>query len=347
MTSVLIPLHNSASELSLPQASRLMTLAIGHDDRDNTGSNNDSTHHVQMLNLQCNSEGVHWRCIVPLLSQPADRNSWRYALTALAVLIGHYKDDIYTIQHEHNMMHEDHKHNEQTLYEDQQYFGISAHHISDWLVVTVPHMHKSGTHIIITIHPPNPIYSNIKYSRTPSSRPTNTFPLRLIAYENSQIRLQSISAYLSTLGGGYFLCHHLSTALLMAKKQCEVAQLRGDEDMVWRCRINMGYCWFYAGKLKRGRRVVRCVLKEVSGRLKENEDGSLQTDTITDLLSLQMTDYQKKKMCNLTIIKNMCLSALWFADRVQEAKLKEEEDESVTHDDYKRVRVVKDRSTRV
>lgn len=95
----------------------------------------------------------------------------------------------------------------------------------------------------------------------------------------------------------------------MARKQCEVATLRGDEDMLWRCRINMGYCWFYAGKFKRGRGVVKAVLEEVLKRLSDIDD-TLHTDGVDNVPSLQMNINQKNKMCNLTIVKNMCLAAL-------------------------------------
>lgn len=108
----------------------------------------------------------------------------------------------------------------------------------------------------------------------------------------------------------------------------------------------MGYCCFYAGKLKKGRGIVQDVLHEVVEKLNENDDStshSIDANTLSDS-TLQMNDYRKRTMCNLTIIKNMCLSALWFADRVREAKLSEEENGSVTHDDYKRIRVVRDRS---
>lgn len=54
---------------------------------------------------------------------------------------------------------------------------------------------------------------------------------------------------------------------------------------------------------------------------------------------------ENREMCHLSVVENMCRSALWFADRVEEAKLKEGGvDCSVTHDDYKRIRVVRDRS---
>ena len=156
--------------------------------------------------------------------------------------------------------------------------------------------------------------------------------------------------------------------------------------MEWRCRINMGYCCFYAaGRLEKGREVVRAVLTEVLQSLRrENNENNVNgvgdhvnNDIIDERTILQNSTkkngtysglayslhvetndnelYNQKAVenktnvnCNLTVVKNMCLSALWFADRLQEAEWKEQHNNrrfSSTHDDYKRIRIVHDRSS--
>lgn len=358
MTSVLIPLHNSAHVLNASEIAQLLFVAR------NCNSSDDDLG-ISVMNLLCHSEGVLWRGILPLLTGGAsgditkesgvdDSNGWRRAILALAILVGYYEqivssfDDI-NLMKKGQFMKRTSQSILQTGIADKK---LEFHHIFNWLVINFHEndFSTSNSHLVITIYPPNPVYNNSQYSRDPSTRPTNTFTQRLITYENSQIRLQSVSAYLSTLGGGYFLCHHLSTALLLAKRQCTVAKLRGDQDMIWRCRINMGYCWFYAGKFKRGRRVVRSVLSETLTLLRSEDDEAnpqtASTNNPIETSSLTITNDRKKtKMCNISIIRNMSLSALWFADRLEEAKLKEDENESCTHDDYKRIRVVKDRSS--
>lgn len=209
------------------------------------------------------------------------------------------------------------------------------------LTVSIPPNFTQSTNnntlntLLVIILPPNPYRLSVTYSRFPSTHPTSHASILIISHENNLIRLQSVSAYISTLGGGYFLCRHLSTAIVLARKQGALAAMRGDQDMIWRCRINEGYCYLYGGYWKRGRKVVKGVLREVLEKLREKygESAVLLDDFI---------DLEKTEACNLTIVRNMCLSALWFADKIREARLNEEGAHS-THDDFQRIRVVNDR----
>ena len=92
-----------------------------------------------------------------------------------------------------------------------------------------------------------------------------------------------------------------------------------------------------------GKKVVKGVLREVVEKLSEKH--GIVVDGEEDV-SNAFTDVRTKEMCNLKIIKNMCLSALWFAGRIKEAKLNEH-GVHPTHDDFKRIRVVADRSCAV
>ena len=136
------------------------------------------------------------------------------------------------------------------------------------------------------------------------------------------------------------MCKYLSTAVSLARQQCIISLLRGDYELSLKCRINEGYCYIHAGKFKTGRRVIRRVLKDISqlqtkaGIHYNNEEEGL----------LQHTP--ERELGELTIIKNMCHSALRLS-RLAEKKLQEDADSIVstssTHDDYQRIRVARDR----
>mmetsp|Transcript_46857 Transcript_46857/g.98368 ORF Transcript_46857/g.98368 Transcript_46857/m.98368 type:complete len:453 (+) Transcript_46857:1-1359(+) len=247
----------------------------------------------------------------------------------------------------------------------------------DWLIQqhyssrSPPKNEHANIPTILLLLPPNPLHCNFEYySRNPSTAPNSTFALRLIYLENTLIRLTSLSAYISTLGGGFFLCRYLSTAISLARRQCQIALLRGDSDMAMKCRINEGYCYIHAGKCNKGKKVIRRVLNDVTElqarRGLEHENGLLHHTT-------------EKELSELTVIRNMCLSALRFANLVKEAgsSLKEDVVEeqrvssqigtsdgqqggetpasnngltkkiiSTTHDDFQRIRIVQDRKWR-
>ncbi|KAL3809056.1 hypothetical protein ACHAXA_001718 [Cyclostephanos tholiformis] len=245
--------------------------------------------------------------------------------------------------------------------------------------------------IILLLLPPNtPLHDHrgqeneqlryCYYSRTPANAPDNPFALRLLKNENNLIRLSSLSAYISTLGGGFFLCRYLSTAISLARRQCAIALMRNDVMMALKCRINEGYCYIHGGRLNRGKRLIRRVLKDTMklqmdmGGCSEIEDDRLLNHT------------HERELSEVVIIKNMCRSALRFADLIREASsstssesrrgggitLRNEDNRgalqnsdgrhltttmddnrrnnemtiSSTHDDYQRIRIVRDRRWR-
>ena len=53
--------------------------------------------------------------------------------------------------------------------------------------------------------------------------------------------LQSLNAFISTLGGGHFLCKHLTAARELAEKQIAVARAMGDEGTAARCAVHIAY----------------------------------------------------------------------------------------------------------
>ena len=124
--------------------------------------------------------------------------------------------------------------------------------------------------------------------------------------------------------------------------------------MALKCRINEGYCYIHAGKFVKGRKVIRRVLRDVA--LQQDED-SIKEDGL-------LHHTPEKELSELTIIKNMCYSALRLSKLMKEMVLAEESsissdntqqrkessgsenDKSTisnTHDDYQRIRIVNDR----
>jgi hypothetical protein len=92
--------------------------------------------------------------------------------------------------------------------------------------------------------------------------------------------------------------------------------------MAFKCRINEGYCYIHGGKLNKGKRVIRRVLQEVIQLQLEEQGGQV----------VLMSDEKKEEeevllhhpssvveLSEIDIVKNMCHSALQFADLIREA----------------------------
>ena len=67
------------------------------------------------------------------------------------------------------------------------------------------------------------------------------------------------NAAISTLGGGHFLCGHLSEARGMAAKQLAVARALGDEALFARVHLHFVYIALQAGQLATGLRIARAL----------------------------------------------------------------------------------------
>lgn len=75
----------------------------------------------------------------------------------------------------------------------------------------------------------------------PGMHPERIFTSALVRWENLYIQMQTLSAYFATLGGGYFLCRYLSTAVRLAQRQRYICMAMGDNEAVDRCTINEAY----------------------------------------------------------------------------------------------------------
>lgn len=294
-----------------------------------------------------------WKGLVPLLmgEQDQDNESVGKKHVALKVLIQRFNDNILRIDMDHTNSSDDG-------------VDIKDQNQSDrggWMTVQIYMMMENDSrntssdqnkqrNLSVVILPPNPLHKYPTYSRMPSSSPTSLFAGRLIYNENTLIRLTSMSAYISTMGGGFFLCRYLSTAVAMARQQCRIALIRGDEEMAFKCRINEGYCYIHAGKLNRGKKIIKLVLDDVAKRQKQKYGIDWKLSLEHD--ESELINTSDRELSELTVIRNMCTSALRFANLIKQQKLQEaasiNDDESqdslsATHDDFQRIRVVKNR----
>jgi hypothetical protein len=142
----------------------------------------------------------------------------------------------------------------------------------------------------------------------------------LIKYEHELMQAQSLAAYFATLGGGFFLCRHLQTALTLARQQQRMAVFLGDAGMYYRCLINQAYNYIYAGYFS--------VANQLIAQVRAAATASLKTDDV---------------------LIQMCASARLFSKRVRKARqtpvTKEQQQQSLmTKDDLYRIRMVQDQS---
>ncbi|CAB9521222.1 expressed unknown protein [Seminavis robusta] len=166
--------------------------------------------------------------------------------------------------------------------------------------------HQQRRLLLIWIQPPSTTYYQTNFSKT------------LITWEHTMILYQSLAAWISTLGGGFFFCRYLGTAVRLAKQQRQIALLMGDHTMAYKCTINEAYSYIYAGHFAK----------------------ALQTIDFVDVLHSRV-DTQKQLD---TTIQNMCQSARLFCMRVRKAskKLKTSRTQQPARniDDFQRIRVI-------
>ena len=73
----------------------------------------------------------------------------------------------------------------------------------------------------------------------------------------SRRRLLTVTnAYISTLGGGYFLCHYIGDAVRMACTQLKVAFEMQDGPLASRCWMHLAYCCLQVGLFGAAKRII-------------------------------------------------------------------------------------------
>lgn len=140
----------------------------------------------------------------------------------------------------------------------------------------------------------------------------------LIKYEHELMQASSLAAYFATLGGGFFLCRHLQTALTLARQQQRMAVFLGDYGMYYRCLLNQAYNYIYSGYFQVANQLIAQVRVAATELLKSD-----------------------------AVLLQMCASARLFSKRVRKARqtpVTKEQQQQLTKDDLYRIRMVQDQS---
>lgn len=74
---------------------------------------------------------------------------------------------------------------------------------------------------------------------------------------NLRVGLISSNAYISTLGGGHFLCKHIDAAIGMAVKQHAIARQLGDATLACQTRVHLAYNLMQRGQLRAAKYLLR------------------------------------------------------------------------------------------
>jgi Domain of unknown function (DUF4807) len=115
---------------------------------------------------------------------------------------------------------------------------------------------------------------------------------RLIHWENQLVQAQTAAGFLSTLGGAYFLCHHLTSACVLAQQQRRLALVLNDPSMYYKCCVNQAYNLIYGGRFRFAHRLLR----QVEQRVRDHAAHELGEES-------------------RTVILNMCQSAKQFVEK--------------------------------
>lgn len=251
---------------------------------------------VGILILQCHLERVVWNAFVPMVLSSSMGGDDCALLKACMVLGRHYKRQVqYVCQKagETKLM--------EAISDDDNFYRQTVSAV-------VPNRRKRKfSHIFLIVSPP---YPYIGCTSPPTLEPERLFTSRLVRLENIMVRLQSLNAFFSTLGGGYFLCRYLTTAVQLARWQRTIALSLGDRDLAARCTVNEAYNYIHAGKLKHAFHLIK----------KVKADAIERGDALT---------------------VSMCKSARYFAKRVQKNMAFEGSKQGVD-DELQRIRIVAD-----
>ena len=147
--------------------------------------------------------------------------------------------------------------------------------------------------------------------------------------EHDLIQKQTLSAWMSTLGGGYFFCRRLSRSLILSQQQQAVARQLNNHSLVQQCQINEIFNWLYAGQFQIAKMKISQLENEITTA---KPNGSIDDNTI-------ITNKHVYQQCQAARI---LLKRL----RKFQRKLKKyhTKDHGTIHtiDDYQRIRLVQD-----
>jgi len=214
----------------------------------------------------------------------------------------------------------------------------------------------------------NSSFNIYNYSCNYSLRPERIFTSALVKLENLQIKLQSLNAYIATLGGGYFLCHYLSTAICLARYQRFIALQLNDVPLALKCTINEAYNYIHAGRKQMAFLLIRGIESHIQNIRKDqytqsndvdmkrfekenDRDIGILEDADEEDVEVKKHEYDEEEDDEYddeyTVIMGMCKAAKWFALRMKNGTsiktVHHHKRSSTTIDDFQRIRIVKDK----
>jgi hypothetical protein len=161
---------------------------------------------------------------------------------------------------------------------------------------------------------------------------------RLIHYENQLIRAQSMAGFLSTLGGGFFMCHHWRTAVAMAQQQQQMARVLGDLNMYFKCLVNQAYNFIYAGKFQPAKELLQHILIAVEKERPSDADILINMVDSALLFRKRVRRFAKLQSIAAQGGQNQATDKVYASHAKASQRTK-------TMDDFRRIRVVKDESS--
>lgn len=325
----LYPSHSSNLTLLqeiLPLSSSATSTSKHEIDYQRTESETSSTN--LGLVLQSHGDGgVFWRELFPLLtSNNTDTNLGNPRECFVTVLFRHFRVYVTIIdQKKLNFLFS--LSNSESESKTQNW-SSKLYKMSDMLSQLL--MRNMGFkrvyNLMLILLPPFPTPS-------PFLQPERIFTPLLIRQQNKFLKLQSLNAYISTLGGGYFLCRYLNTSMNLARKQRMIAMEIGDIKGLFGCYINEAYNWIYMGKFRKARKIIKKVSRSISQHNNDTSESDPKMSSYSHLL-----DKKEAK-----VLLSMCQSAELFISRVdaimKEGILEQVSAHSTLDDDYHRIRI--------
>jgi hypothetical protein len=197
--------------------------------------------------------------------------------------------------------------------------------------------------LILWLHPP--LTTRLEY----------TFTGLLLRWEHVLIKAQSLSGYIATLGGGFFLCHHFATAYRLAQWQQQLAILLNDVVMYYTCAIHQAYSHVYAGHFGTAKRM----LQQIESILLAHDELGDDTTSMANRQSAPSPRESAPRPHKYPVLIQMCHSASLFCRRMRRTarnkgtctrhKVSTMDSSSTwlrSMDDLQRIRVVRDKSQR-
>jgi hypothetical protein len=153
-----------------------------------------------------------------------------------------------------------------------------------------------------------------------------TFTALVLHHERSLLQKQTMTAWMATLGGGYFFIKQLSKSLQLARQQRYLALQLGNDSMARTCLLNEAYNLIYAGHFRNAKTVLTMLEHQVTNANNNKVIPILEEEEIQRTL----------RQCHAARILLRRLKKLKHRLKGYHAK------ETHTVDDFQRVRIVEE-----